>query len=381
VALDLELLASKLRRYREQFELSVGEVSLATGIPEDSLTAYEKAEKEPTGDEILILSDYYKCDYRFFISGEQTAPFEKTETLFRTHGEQLSKEDRWAIQEFLFLCECEDYLMALLPSIDRKPFSFTKQGTYFKSHGEIAAAELRRHLGYNPNQIGMDIYDDFRKIGLHIFRRQLENSNISGLFIKHPTAGKCILVNYSEDVYRQRFSVAHEAAHSILDDEKDFIVSFIWDSQKLYEVRANTFASRYLMPPEFLRGIPDPKRWDSNKAIDWANKLKVNSQALAYALKDANLISEEVTAQLEEIKIPAKFKIDPELPESLSSKSRKRKEALLRFGLSDFYVGLCFEAYENGMISAGRVSEMLLVREQELISLADLYGRILSYGD
>ena len=381
MALDLELLASKLNRYREQFQLSVGEVSLATGIPEDSLTAYENAEKEPTGDEILILADYYKCDYRFFISGEQIAPFEKTETLFRTHGEQLSKEDRWAIQEFLFLCECEDYLMALIPAIDRKPFSFTKLGTYFKGHGGTAAAELRRHLAYTPNQIGMDIYYDFRKIGLHVFRRQLENSNISGLFMKHPTAGKCILVNYSEDVYRQRFSVAHEAAHSILDDEKDFIVSFIWDSQNLSEVRANIFASRYLMPPEFLRGIPNPKQWDSSKAIDWANKLKVNAQALAYALKDANLISEEVTAQLAEIKIPTNFKIDPELPENLSSKSRTRKEALLRFGLSDFYVGLCFEAYENGMISAGRVSEMLLIREQELISLADLYGRTLSYGD
>ena len=40
------------------------------------------------------------------------APFEQTETLFRMYGDELSSEDRWAIQEFLFLCECEDYLLS-----------------------------------------------------------------------------------------------------------------------------------------------------------------------------------------------------------------------------------------------------------------------------
>ena len=111
MALDLELLASKLRRYREQFQAAISEVSSATGISEDSLSAFENAKKQPTGDEILILADFYKSDYRFFISGEQLAPFEQTETLFRKHGEQLSRKDRWAIQEFLYLCECEEFLM------------------------------------------------------------------------------------------------------------------------------------------------------------------------------------------------------------------------------------------------------------------------------
>lgn len=381
MALDLGLLASKLRRYREQFQTSISEVSSKTGIPTDLLAAYENAQKQPTGDEILILADYYKCDYRFFISGEGLAPFEQTETLFRKHGEQFSKEDRWAIQEFLFLCECEESLMEVLAGRSRTPFSFIKQGAYYKGHGETAASELRHHLGYSPNQIGMDIYGDFRRIGFHVFRRKLENSSISGLFIKDPVAGKCILVSYSEDVYRQRFSAAHEAAHAILDDENDFIVSFAWDSSDLSEVRANTFASRYLMPLEFLRGIPNSKQWDPQKAINWANKLKVSTHALAYALKDAGLISDDVAEQIMAVKVPAELKTDPELPNTLSAKSLMRKEALLRRGLSDFYVGLCFEAYEKGEISAARSAEMLLVSEQDLISLAELYGKRLSYED
>lgn len=377
---DLALFASKLKKYREQFAASLTDVSIATGIAEDCLSALENAEKRPTGDEVLILADYYKCDYNFFISNEQIAPFEQTETLFRRYGKEFSKEDRWAVQEFLFLCEGEYFLMGLLPVRDYKPFRFIKQGNFFKRHGEEAAALLRQHLGYSSNQVKVNIYEDFRRLGFHIFRRQLGNSNISGLFIKHPSVGKCILVNYSEDVYRQRFSAAHEAAHAILDDEQDFFVSFTGD-KSLLEVRANTFASRYLMPPEFLQGIPNFEQWNSEKAIDWANQLQVSTEALAYALKNANLISADVEAQIKAVKVPAAFKVDPELPESLLPKSRQRREELLRRGLSTSYVGLCFDAYERGVISAGRLAEMLLVTEYELSEIASIYGRSLKYGD
>ncbi|MBE9057574.1 XRE family transcriptional regulator [Sphaerospermopsis sp. LEGE 08334] len=284
---DLALFSSKLKKYRAQFENSLDEISGSTGITVQSLNDLENGNRKPTGDEVLILADYYKCDYQFFISNEKLAPFEQTDTLFRRHGDQFSKKDRWSVQEFLFLCECEEFLLSLIPRKDYKPFSFIKEGNYFKGHGEQAAKKLREHLGYSVNQINSNIYDDFRRLGFHIFRRELGNSNISGLYIRHPVAGKCVLVNYSEDVYRQRFTAAHESAHAILDEEKDFVLSLESDKKERVEVRANTFASRYLMPPEFLSNIPDCRNWNPNKAIEWANKLKVSTQALAYALKNS----------------------------------------------------------------------------------------------
>jgi Zn-dependent peptidase ImmA (M78 family)/DNA-binding XRE family transcriptional regulator len=378
---DLSLFSSKLKKYREQLKTSLDEVSEVTGISSQSLAALESAKRRPTGDEVLILADYYQCDYQFFISNEKLAPFEQTETLYRRHGDEFSKEDRWAIQEFLFLCECEEFLLSLIPIRDNKPFKFIKNGNYFIGHGEKAAARLRVHLGYSSIQVGSDIYDDFRRLGFHIFRRQLGNSNISGLYIKHPTAGKCILVNYSEDVYRQRFTAAHESAHAILDEEEDFIVSFAWDKKNLVEVRANTFASQYLMPPDFLRNIPDSSSWTTDKAIDWANRLKVSTEALAIALRNASLISQTIETQIKSVKVPSERKVDPELPASLSPGSRERREKSLKRGLSTFYVSLCFDAYEQGFISAGRLAEMLLVSERELNAMAGIYGRTLKYGN
>jgi hypothetical protein len=135
------------------------------------------------------------------------------------------------------------------------------------------------------------------------------------------------------------------------------------------------------MPPEFIRNIPDARMWNPEKAIDWANRLKVSTEALAYALKNAGLISTSIEEQIKSVRVPFNMKSDPELPESLSVGSRIRREQLLKKGLSVFYVGLCFDAYERGIVSSGRLAEMLLVSERELSEMANIYGRTLQYVD
>lgn len=380
MSLDLQLLSSKLTRYRKQFDSSIDEVAAATGISVEALTDYEQARSEPTGDEILILADYYKCDYKFFISNEQLAAFEQTETLFRSYSNELSREDRWAIQEFLFLCGCEEFLQREF-SHKRTSFVFQKTGKHYKTHAVSAALNLRRYLRYEPTEVGRDIYKDFRSIGFHVFRRHLSNSAISGLCIRHPFAGKCILVNFTQDIYRQRFTAAHEAGHAILDDDRDTVISFTWDKKDLSEIRANTFASRYLMPPEFLTLLPKNIEWNDTAVVKWATNLMVSTEALAYALKDACIVSQEEEDVIRAVRIPRQAKTDPELPESLSPRARERKEEFMQRGLSDFYVSLCFKAYDQELISAGRLGEMLLIQDHELASIADLYGQPLKHGD
>lgn len=375
MALDLSIFSEKLKKYREQFQLTISELSQATGISESILESYERSETMPTGDEVLILADYFKCDYKYFISNEKLAPFEQTETLFRRHGNEFSKEDRWAIQEFLYLSECESFLISKLGLPHAENFVFKKTSNNHKINGITAARELRNHFQYDHRKVAMDVYMDFRSIGIHTFRRQLHNSNISGLYVRHPTAGKCILINYSEDIYRQRFTAAHEAAHAILEDEQDgVLVSFKGASREYVEIGANNFASQYLMPPESLKSIPDSTNWTQEKALEWANKLKVSTEAFAYALKSAGLISGNTVSLIKSVRVKKELKSDPELPPSLSPMSYKRKEELLKQGLSSFYVNLCFDAYRKNIISVGRMSEMLLVDINSLYELAELYN-------
>lgn len=377
MAINLLLLGSKLTKYREQLQESFLDVAVSTGIDAARLAQIESGTVEPTGDEILILSDHYRCDFKFFISNEQVAPFEQTETLYRAYGSDFTKEDRRAVQDFLYLCETEDFLMR---ELGRAPdsFAFSASGNYFKGHAEDAAIRFRSMMGHTDNAVPRDVYAEFRSVGVHIFRRKLGNSNISGLFIAHPVAGKCALVNYSEDIYRQRFSAAHEMAHAIFDADQGASVSFERPGgDDLVEVRANRFASCYLMPPAFLSKLPDPNKWSDSDAIDWANKLRVSCSALAIAVREAKLVDYSTYARISRLRVSREAKIDPELPESLTSTQRLRKEQLLERGLSDHYVGLCFEAYSSGIISQGRLAEALFCSQAELLELANLYRRTL----
>jgi Zn-dependent peptidase ImmA (M78 family) len=377
MAIDLRTLGSKLAKYREQLKESIVEAAASTGIDAARLAAVEAGQAEPTGDEVLILADHYRCDFKFFISNEQVAPFEQTETLYRAHGNDFSKEDRRAVQDFLYLCETEDFLMRELGRAP-KGFSFAPAGTFFKGHGEAAAASLRAALGHSDREVPRDVYAEFRSVGVHVFRRKLGNSNISGLFIMHPVAGKCALVNHSEDVYRQRFSAAHEMAHAIFDSAQGASVSFEGPSgSDMVEVRANRFASCFLMPPAFLAQLPDPARWSEADAQRWANALRVSCVALAIALKEAKLVDAIAYDRIRNLRVPRDAKVDPELPASLNATQRERKTRLLELGLSDHYVGLCFEGFSAGVISIGRLAEALLCSHGELAELAALYGRTL----
>jgi Zn-dependent peptidase ImmA (M78 family) len=375
VPIDLQEFGSKLERRRKEGLLSHEEVAASTGISAEKLAAFERGQVAPTGDEVLILADLFKCDYRFLISNEQLAASEQTASLYRRYGTEFTQGDRRGILEFLFLCECEQMLEEELGRAVQQ-FNFHPRGTYFKAHADEAAKALRSHFRYAPNEVPSNVYDDFRRIGFHVFRRRLGNSGISGITIRHPLAGTCILVNYSEDVYRQRFTAAHEAAHGILDSGEDVVVSFTPGSPQsrdsLVEVRANTFASRYLLPPSVASAIP-VSEWTQQEVILWASRFKVSTSALSIALKESGVIDEETASNLAQVRVPAEMKVDPELV-NVPPRVEARKRELLERGLSTSYVNLCFEAYSRGVISGGRAAEMMLVSDFELNEIAELFN-------
>lgn len=148
---------------------SLHDVAAATGIPELRLTLLESVSAEPTGDEVLILADHFREDFRFFISNEQKTVLERTEKLFRAYDTELDGADRRSIQEFLFLCDNEAFLYA---ELGRKPsllFTPVARGSYAKGHGLTAARELRELVGYQDRDVP-DIFQVLRRLGLHVFR-------------------------------------------------------------------------------------------------------------------------------------------------------------------------------------------------------------------
>ncbi|NQX71810.1 ImmA/IrrE family metallo-endopeptidase [Paenibacillus alba] len=377
MSIDVKLLANRLKKYRIQFERSIQELSRMTGLPISRLESFELGEMLPSGDELLILADSYLInDYRVFLSDKNhQEPFEQVETLFRKYGTDLNRNDRWAIQEVLYLAECEAFLEDELNK-PKRIFDFKKSGNFFKGHGMQAAAALREHLGYQQSQITGDVFSDIRKIGIHIFRRKLDNSKISGVYIKHPTVGKCILINYDEDIYRQRFTAAHELGHSILDLDDFHEVSITKNDDKLdklVEIRVNTFASHYLVPPYLLKRIPDNRSWVEDKIRNYANYFNVNPAVLTFALGEAGFIDKQSVTQYEKIKILKVNKRDSEFI-GVSENGRERRKTLLEKGISDYFIRLCFDSRNAGIISAARMAEMLLIDQTEIKEIYSTFG-------
>jgi Zn-dependent peptidase ImmA (M78 family) len=379
MSFDLKLFAGKLVKCRENLQLQQAEVCQKTGIDLSRFQLLEKGEAVPSGDEVLMFADFFKQDYQFFITNEYKTAIEQVQILYRKHGDAFSKADRWAIQEFLFLCESEQ-LVFELGKKPRAEFDYRPTGTYFIGHGVEGAKALRKFLGLRTDSLVPDPYAVFRKLGVHIFRRKLENSGISGLFILHPKAGRCILINYNEDIYRQNFTIAHEMGHALFDSGEEINISFEkWDRGDLKEKRANAFASAFLIPEEEL-----VKRkhfsWSQDILVKLAASLKVNIQPLVYAMKSAGIIDDGQVAAFINWKVPLSDKIDPELA-GLSDKRYEIKAGMLARGISEFYVKSCHSAYEKGLISAQRMSEMLLVQEQELPAMLALFNLHLSYDN
>jgi Zn-dependent peptidase ImmA (M78 family) len=358
-------LALKLRRYRERLQASALDVAMVTGLPERSLAALEGAERTPTAEELRQLAGFYRCPAAVLAEPEASSALDVAEPLFLELGRDLCPADRRHLLEFVYLCENEDRLWRAFHRFTGSTFAFTPEHPARVEDGARAAAALRSHFEYEPTAVAADVYSDLRRLGIHVFRRRLEAPHISGLYLRHPVAGPCVLVNFVDDVYRQRFAAAHEAAHALLDVDQSFVVSFARDDGDPVERRADVFAASFLMPTECLMAIPEPKQWDRDKAREWARKLLVNVEALAFALRVAHLIGPATESELR----------DPGVPrvERAAGPQQRRVRALLEKGLSDPYVQLCFAAYEERHVTREQLAAMLLATVDEVAELAELY--------
>lgn len=78
--------------------------------------------------------------------------------------------------------------------------------------------------------------------------------NLSGFTVRlRGRQGVACGVNISPTVERQRFSLAHEYCHVLVDHEVSGIVSRGEEEDELREIRANAFAAAFLMPQDGIR--------------------------------------------------------------------------------------------------------------------------------
>jgi Zn-dependent peptidase ImmA (M78 family)/transcriptional regulator with XRE-family HTH domain len=371
MAFDYAVLGRKLKDARESLLIAPQDSALRLQISLQGYLDIEAGRNRITGDQLVLLAALYRRDFRYFVTGDYPSAESQVQEMFRRNSE-ISQIDRIAIQEFVRLCEYEEFLereifqweRQLIPNYGQ--FAFNHRN--FKRQGEEAASFERERLVLR-NQPIENIFELSRNQGIHIFKRQLEDKNISGLYINHPVAGHCILINYLDDLYRQNFSAAHEYCHALFDSSQGQEVTY-WKSsndKSELEWRANSFAGNFLVPKQRIEFDYSP----ANTYDAWislirqiAERFRVSSKVVIIRLSELKWIDKSLQMRLNKdrrLVIRRDEKFDPETPPTLSSGIRDKLTQIIRQGLSWHFIELCTEAYRRGEITYHKLLDMLLL--------------------
>ncbi|OKH55579.1 hypothetical protein NIES2101_04145 [Calothrix sp. HK-06] len=368
---DYEVLGRKLKDARESLLITPQNSASRLKVSLQEYLDIEAGTNRITGDQLLLLAVLYRRDFRYFVAGDYLSAESQVQEMFR-HNAELSQRDRVAIQEFVRLCEYEDFLEREIFQQERPQIrnydQFAFNHTYFKGQGQEAASFERERLILG-NQPIENIFELIRNQGIHIFKRQLEDKNISGLYINHPIAGHCILINYLDDLYRQNFSAAHEYCHALFDSSQGQEVTYLKSSNDKSELewRANSFAGNFLVPKQRIELDYSPAGTYEAWIIlirQIAERFRVSSQVVIIRLSELKWIDKSLQEQLIQdrlLVIKHDEKFDPETPPNLSSGIRNKLTRIIRQGLSWHFIELCTKAYRQGEITYHKLLDMLLL--------------------
>ncbi|WP_297848796.1 ImmA/IrrE family metallo-endopeptidase [uncultured Desulfovibrio sp.] len=119
----------------------------------------------------------------------------------------------------------------------------------------------------------------------------MADASLEGSGHYEPTASKnggpLITYNPMESHVRQRFTIAHELGHHVLEhgvSDRDTPANFTMTSSDPKEVEANKFAADLLMPSQFVQAVVEVKNIRSLRQL--SHLFNVSTAAMGYRLRN-----------------------------------------------------------------------------------------------
>jgi Zn-dependent peptidase ImmA (M78 family)/DNA-binding XRE family transcriptional regulator len=398
------VLRKKLKQLREKNGLTQEEVEKAIGLPQKAFTHIENGARKISTLELAKLSELFHIPIADFFA--QEIPEEDLlVALHRIAPGLESDQVRNQVAKCVQICREGVFLKDVL-GIPRQQAIRTyscpppRDIQEAKKQGEDVAIQERRSLELGDAPMH-DIAEMLSAQRVWTAQTPLPNE-ISGLFLHHALLGMAIIVNASHAHVRQRFSYAHEYAHALFDAKRTITISNSDNAGDLIEVRANAFASAFLMPEQgiahLLRsmGKGEGSRVDlaiygtsgsaiaaqyrqtaasqklSSQAVAWiAHHFGVSYQAAVYRLQNLGYFKTKGRDDLlkEEFKAKEYLRVlllqDVEIPNKGASQNRELKAQIAH---------LAIEAFQREEISRGRLldlSKLLELSGKELLQIAE----------
>jgi Zn-dependent peptidase ImmA (M78 family)/DNA-binding XRE family transcriptional regulator len=322
-----KLLGTRLKRAREEVSLSQGAFAKALGLSSEYISLLESGKRTPSFETLLKVAAFLNKNVAYFFE-EQKPAFEALFGLRET-------DDRGLRDLQKFRAYCDRYL--LLEEQTGRRLDLAPE--YPRVSPERLAEEERRRLGLG-NEPVRDVLALFEVNGCRIVRQTLpEEARIAGVFVFDPERKAAFaLVNANEPPGLQVFIAAHLYGHYLMDradspiiDNPDVVVDEYVSLYPPREQFAQTFASRFLIPPSKLRELVEKDLRSKSLGFDDVLSLKryfgVSTRSMLRALRGRG--------HLPEAKFEEYFKRSPEDREqevfgSLSGQEERRTRTLFR---------------------------------------------------
>lgn len=339
----------KLARSAAGLSLRGLEERIGNLVTAQAIGKYERNETMPGSSVLIALADALGVSEDYLV-GDQEMVLEAVE--FRKKKITGKREE--AQVEAKVLHFLERYLMIEellhLPSVEwnsprEAPYPVMRD----VSEADRAARSLRNHWGLGNDPIP-NLVELLEEQGIKVLAVEL--TTIDGLTADVRRAGKdtvpVIVVNCKAWGERQRFTLAHELGHLVMEV----------NSRVREEKAADRFAGAFLMPAEALWAEIGKHR----KAIGWGELFELKKlfgasvQAITYRCKDLGIFSEATYQRL----FNEFNRLGWRRPPYKEPYARKKGEEPKRFKR------LTFRAVAEGAISEAKAAELLAISVQEL---------------
>jgi len=265
--IDQQELARRLRAAREASRLTQDEVAAYLGVSRSTIAQIELGNRAVTSLELDKLAYLYGRDIRAFLADE-FRPEHVLVALFRRQPDmagntQVLTAVRHSLAAGREITSLErllgvDVALTALPAY---PLRAPRTKWEAIQQAERVAAEERRRLGLGDAPLP-SVAELLEGQGVRTAKAALPD-DVSGLTVADSDVGVLVVVNEAHAPSRQRFSLAHEYCHVLLDRDEKGTISRTSQRDTLPEVRANAFAAAFLMPPMgvigFLQGLAKGK--------------------------------------------------------------------------------------------------------------------------
>ncbi len=355
------ILGSQLQKARESAGLSLEEAASRLGVPAAELDAWESGRGEPDLSIIEHLGSIYGRDLDYFLhSTPDVAVTYKFRIPSKHSISELTQEGRLVISRFEELCRKSDLLDRLLER--RRSVNLPEVG-----HSESVAGlaeQIRKDIGIDGKPV-RKLRETLTGRGIRVFELPVPSGEFSGLSSHNGAYGPRILINARDLFGRRHFTLAHELAHLLYNHEPSVCeVQEDWRRERSRPERAaDRFAVEFLLPPAHVKADASLRLSGSTPTVKelakFATRWRVSIEAMGYRLEELQLLKQGWTLKLIERYQPPPIR------------RRGPRKASWERQLGDAYVSDALRAYRQGLISIGKLGDLLGIPIRRAFEIAE----------